>query len=1201
MIRLRFWAITCALILLAVSTVSGQVAGRVNGAVLDPTGAGVPDASVTLQLAGTGTAAFMTKSTSSGDFTLIAVPANSYDLVIEAKGFLTKKIAAVKVDPGRSTDVPAIRLDIQGVTQTVEVSEVANTVQTSNSEVSTTIAKSQIVNLPVVDRSPLAFVTTQAGVNSGRGSTTVNGQRVSYTNVTLDGINIQDNFLRTNAVDFLPNLLLLDQVAEVTLSTSNASAANFGGSSQISFVTPSGGNEYHGNAYWSNRNNYFRANDFFDNQTGTPVPFMNLNQLGGSVGGYVIKNKLFFYTNYEAYRQRQQTSQNYTLLTKDARNGIFTYKDTAGNSHSVNILQAMGVTVDPTMAKYLAALPTGDKCNNNDLGDSTPTFSRNTCGYRMKRRDNRTRDNVTAKGDYYLSERNSFSVTYIWNRDLLDRPDADPTFSVVPYQSNSDATKLLSSAWRWNPRPTLTNEMRFGFNWAPAIFLDTQDIPSFFVIGTTTSPSTMPFSNPIGGVTRTQGRNTDTYNYSDNASWVHGVHTVQFGYQMQATRIERYDDAGITPTYTLGLGKNVNGLTGTQLPGVSATDLTAANNLLASLAGYYNTVSQTFNVSSRTSGFVGNYGNWRHLIQNNYALYAQDNWKLSRRVTLTAGVRWDYYPPTDERDALALLPTIENNNPIATVFDPNLSLDFAGNAVGRPWWQPSKRHFAPNLGIAWDPTGEGKWAVRAGYSIAYVNDNIVRAADNSITTNAGLSSTATLNGVDGQFNSNLVSIATPAFKVPRTLADNYAVSTQGALAFPDPGLATPYVQQWNIGVQRNLKSNLIDVRYVGNHATKSIRGFDYNQVLTNQLLPAFNIAANNGWLAQAATGSFNATYNSAIPGSQPTPFFNAMPNGGYLTNSSVRSYLQTGAVGDLANFYQINGINGPYNFYTNPNILGGNVLTNYSNATYNALQVDITRRMQHGFTFQANYSYSKVLSDAGGDQQTDFEPFLDINNTKIERRRVAGFDITHVIKGNFVYELPFGPGKRFTSSNRIMGKVIGGWQVAGIYTQQSGTPFSVLSSRGTLNRSARSSGANTVNTFLDKSQLDGLFQLYMTGNGPMFFPLADKNSADGRAVAPDGATPFNGQVFFQPAAGTLGTLQRNMFSGPWVWNLDAKISKLTHITERKTIELRMDAVNVFNHTTWYVGDQTVTSTQFGKITSQFYGNRELQFALYFRF
>ena len=302
--------------------------------------------------------------------------------------------------------------------------------------------------------------------------------------------------------------------------------------------------------------------------------------MGGKIGGPVKKNKLFFYVDYEAYRQHQQTTQTYTILTSDARNGIYTYKDSADAVHKVNILQAMGLPASSVMNSYLNLVPTPDKINNFNVGDSLSTLLRNTAGYSLNRRDNQYARQFDGSRRLHFSYRNSFALTYMQYRDHLDRPDQDPTYAVAPLQSNNNTTKFLSTSWRFSPLPTLTNEMRFGFNWAPAIFLDGQTTPGYFISGTT-------YSSPVNGVLRTQGHNTDTYHYSDNASWVHGQHTVQFGYQMQDTRIEVYNDAGITPTYTLGLGPNTAGLTGTQLPGVSASDLAAANTLLATLAGLY--------------------------------------------------------------------------------------------------------------------------------------------------------------------------------------------------------------------------------------------------------------------------------------------------------------------------------------------------------------------------------------------------------------------------------------------------------------------------------------------------------------------------------------------------------------------------------------------------------------------------------------
>jgi hypothetical protein len=1194
MVRFRVFVLVAA-VLLAVASMNAQVTGRITGTVLDQTGAGVPDAMVSLQLPGSTTAIITTKTTAGGDFAILALNSGTYDLAVEVKGFAKTVVGGLKVDPGRSTDVPPIKLEVAGVTQTVEVTEARTTVQTSSAEVATTVARSQIEDLPVLDRNPLGFLLTQPGINSGQGDTSMNGLRVSFVNVTLDGINIQDNFGRNNSLDFNPNLLLLDQVSEVTVSTSNVSSAAFGGAGQVSFITPSGTNQYHGKVYFQNRNSAVASNSFFNNSSGVKIPFLNQNQMGGALGGRIIRDKLFFYVNYEAYRQHQQTNPNRSILTATARQGIFTYRTSSGSVNQVNILQAMGLQPDTVMQGILAGMPGPENINNFRTGDSSATLLRNSGGYQFAVRDNRVRDNLSVRGDYLPSTKHSISFTYVWNRDILDRPDADVTYDVVPTVQNNDYVKLVSTSWRWSPKPTLTNELRFGFNLAPAVFAASQTIPKYFVTGLFTTNPVNTFLN--------QGRNVNTYQIMDNAGWVVGKHNLQFGFHGQYTSVAPYNDAGITPTYTLGVGTGGNaGLTGAQLPGIGSSDLTSANLLLSTLVGYYSSAAQTFNVTSRTSGYVNGATNLRHYQLHNYAGYIQDAWRMVPRLTATLGLRWDYYPPVNERDSLALLPVLQNGNAIQTLLS-NSTLDFAGNSVGRPVYNADKNNFAPSVGLAWDVTGDGKTAVRAGYSIAYVNDEFVAAVQNSLNTNAGLSTAASLANLAGRLANGVPAVPTPLFKVPRTFADNYALTAANAEGMPNPNLVVPYVQTWNVGIERSLHGTLVNLRYVGNHATKQIRGIDYNQVLLPPAyLTDFKNAQNNGFLAQAATGVFRPAYNASIAGSQPLPLFATLPSGGLLTNATVISEIQTGQAGDLAYVYQSNGLNGPVNFFTNPYGLGMNMLTNYSNSTFNALQLDVTRRFKRGFQFQANYQFSRLLSDSPNDTPgsvyTDFEALLDNNNPGAERSRVSAFDLTHVFKANGVYEFPLGPGHKLNYAP--LGKLLGGWSIGSIFTLQSGTPFSITSgSRGTLNRGGRSAN-NTVNTALTKGQLDQLFQVRVTGSGVYYVP-ASVIGSDGRGVAADGQAPFSGQVFTNPAAGNIGSLQRNYFSGPSVWDMDFMFRKVTKITETKALELRMEAANLFNHTTWYVGNNSVNSTTFGMITSQFYGNRRIQFVGYFRF
>ncbi|MFN0166753.1 MAG: TonB-dependent receptor domain-containing protein [Bryobacteraceae bacterium] len=1193
----------------ALAPVYGQVTGRLSGTVIDVQGAAVPGAAVNVYLAGGQNAVLSASTNAEGLFVFTGIRPDYYDVSIDSKGFVKAVVRRVKIDPAQEKSIGQIKLDLATVAETVEVTAEIQTVQLANAEINTTVTNEQIRNLPVLDRQVISLITSQAGVSLGRGATVINGMRSSFATVTMDGINIQDNFIRSNGLNFIPNRITVDQVAEVSISTSNANATLNGGAAQVNFVTPSGTNNYHGNAYWYNRNSYFAANDWFNNKDGVQKPQLNQNQFGGSLGGPVKKDKLLFYFNYETLRLKQQELRNTTILTESARNGIFTYP-AGGALQQVNILQARQTQADPAIAALLQRVPDASKANNFRVGDSRPGLIRNTIGYSFNQRDNMDRDNLVGKGDFILSTRHVFSGSYLWNREKVDRPDLDPTFNLTPAVANDSDRHLFAVGWRWTPSPTLTNELRGGANLSPGVFTNSEKFPDYLLDRNTTV-----FTYPASNFVLPQGRDTRTFSILDNASWMKGRHNVQMGFQSQMIRVEPYNFGGIYPTYGLGISaNNTNGLAPAQLPGISSNELNQANNLLAALAGWVSTSTQTFNITSRNSGFVPRAEDRRNFSYNNYAGYVQDTWRMSRRLTLTLGLRYEYFTRLDERDGLAISPVLEGGNYINTMLNPNAVLDFAGSAVGRPYYNKDLNNFAPNVGVAWDVFGDGKTALRAGYSVNFVNDDHIVAVRNSlVVTNDGLSSTATRAGLVGRLTGSLPAVVTPTFKIPRTFAENRAISTSAAFGAVDPNLRIPYVQQWNIGIQREIKGWVVEGRYVGNKLTKGLRAIDYNQVLINSggFLEDFKRAQNNGFLARRATGSFNANYNANIPGSQPLTVFPLLPSGGLLPNATVAGLIERGEVGQLASTYQTSNLQGPLNFFPNPSGIALNVMTNYSNSSYNALQLEVRRRVRSGLNVQANYTWSKVLSDSLGDGPSRFDPFLDINNAALERAR-APFDLTHAIKGNFVYELPIGDGKRWNVAK--LSRLLSGWKTGGFMTWQSGTPFSIFSNRGTLNRGGNRSG--TRNTVISLAQGDDLLKnvgLFVTGNGP-YFVNPSVIGADGRGVGTDGGTPYNGQIFFNPGPGTVGTLQRRMFNGPWVFNFDFSVVKETKLFENHSLEFRMESFNFFNNAQFYVGDEflnadinnsvrfNVNNTTFGVINdSLLNGQRVFQFGFYYRF
>jgi hypothetical protein len=1181
----------CGLLFLGVVPLFAQFSGRVTGSVVDSSGASVPNAQVNLYLAGGQKPLLSTKTSTDGQYYFNSVRAANYDLTVEFTGFIKYTLRDLTVDAARETSVPLVTLRLSGAIYTVDVKGDVEGVELSNAEISDTVTVDQIKNLPIFDRNPLELIQLQPGVvANGNSYTVIDGLRTSYSDVTLDGINIQDNYIRDNALDYSPNMPLMGQVRQVTIVSSNVNAAASGGATQTAFSTPSGTNKLHGDALWYNRNNAFSANDWFNNQAGVPLPHLNQQQFGVSVGGPIQKDKLFFYFNYEALRTHQQIPVDDTILTASAEQGIFSYRNSAGTLEQVNIMGLKNVSFDPAMQKLMAQIPPPSAINNSLVGDGL-----NTGGYRFNMRDNGTRDNLTGKLDYAVSTRHSLALSYLWNRYNLDRPDLENDYSTIPKATDPTHTNFLALSWRSTPTSRITNEVRVGFNLSYGYFFNNQSFGPAIVTG-------MAYSDPVNEF-QPQGRTTNTYTLADDAAWQHGHHNIQFGYHQQDVRVHSFNAAGVIPTYSLfmGSGQSAYTLSPSNLPGVTENDLANANTLLATLGGFIDGYSQSYNVTSRSSGFVPGADYYRDFILDEYAVYAQDNWKVAPRLTLTLGLRYEMPGVADEANSLELLPNMSAG--AAGTLLSNATLNFAGGSVGNPWYKRDWHAFAPSIGFAWDAFGNGKTAIRGGYAISYVNDQEIVAAENMLEGNAGLQGISSTTGLSARVSQGLPAIPTPAYAVPITVAQEYTTDPFNVLTAIDPNLHRPYVQQYSIGIQHEWLHTVFEGRYVGNHVVGAYRAFDFNQVQiqSNGFLADFDKAQANGFAALAAGRTFNPAFNALVPGSQQLSVLTKFADRGGFTDPNVVYYIETGQPGELANYYQTNGYNASnaVPVYANRYVQGADMLTNYSSSSYNSLQLVMRHRMHSGLSFEANYTFSKVLSDGDGDLQTRFQAFLDFNNPKLERSR-ADFDLNHMIKANGYYELPIGEGHRLHF--KPLNPLIGGWTFGSVMVWQSGAPFSILSSYATLNRAARSY-YNGADTTVGGAALKQIVHFQMTGNGPVEIAPSAISPADGSGVSAPGVAPFAGEIFSNPGPGTLGELQRREFSGPWTFNLDMSLTKSVKIAERANLLLRMEAFNAPNHPTFWSGDQNINSTSpsFGTITSMFYSPRIMEFGAHLTF
>jgi len=589
-----YWVVWAVVALIGALAVAGPASAQtptasIVGTVLDPQGLPVEGANVTLTNQGTNYA-YNTTTSSTGAFQFSSIDSGLYRVSVSTPNFREAVVANIKMDASTSYSVPPIKLEVGPSKETITVEAGAEVVNTTDTEVSSTVEKKQIEDLPLLDRNPLNLLGLEAGVNvsgpngSGPTTTVISGQRTTYSNLTLDGINIQDNFIRENGLDFSPNLPFSSQAQEFTVINQNSGVENGGGSSQVSIVTPKGTNHWHGQGFWNYRTNAWAANDWFNDASGVGVPNLLRNQGGGNLGGPILKDKLFIYGWYELLRLRAQQVNNTTVISPTIYNALtsatptlpFTYTpvDASGNAdpagpQTVNLLNFtsnngtnFNYATDPAMLALMKLIPAA-KFNNTRVGDGV-----NLLGYQLNARANDTRDNYGFRVDYNLNQHNTITGTWAWNREVLDRPDIDLSYDTVPLVSNNNAEKFLSLAWRWSPSGTITNEVRFGFNLAPGFFSTAQKFGSYIVAqtdpisGATLVPFTLPDPNFLP-----QGRNTRTWTGLDNASFTKGNHTIKFGGSVSRITIFNTSQFGILPTYALGFSSaNGDAFTQSDLP-----------------------------------------------------------------------------------------------------------------------------------------------------------------------------------------------------------------------------------------------------------------------------------------------------------------------------------------------------------------------------------------------------------------------------------------------------------------------------------------------------------------------------------------------------------------------------------------------------------------------------------------------------------
>lgn len=1188
-LRSRVHGYFALIILLCSTTVFAQNPnGQLIVTVTDTSEAIIPGATVTVTNEGTGTQQTMTANdTAVATFTQL--PPASYTVVVSAPNFQQAVFNNVKIEVGKDYPLNA-QLQAGQVSESVTITAGEALVNSTNAELTETVTPRQVKELPLDGRDPLQLIQLQAGVspNNGRANVTIDGQRTSSATVTQDGITIQDYAIRTNALEFSPNRTTVAQVSEFSVTTQNG-GADQQGASQVRLVTPSGTNEFHGELFEYHRNDYFGANDFFNNSNGIERPQLIRNQFGFALGGPVIvpkfyngTNKLFFFGAYEGFRERTAVPETATVFTPAARMGIFQYRDANGNIRSINVLNSRNASFDPVVNNLLGQVP----LPNSDLaGDQLVTS-----GYTFNQSSPTNRNQGTVRLDYVINDRHRLEAVYQYTGEDNARSDIDTSYNVIPAIHSITQTHFGVFAWNWTATDRLTNDFRIGLNNSTGSFTSDQDLGLgyFVVFPQITDPQTA--FDP-------QQRRTIVSTLLDDAAYAWGDHFLRFGTRIDRIRLRNNISFTVTPQISLGL--NANAPSGLpfgpgDLPGGSATDVRNANALLAALGGYIGGASQEFNVNSRSDLAFQPIQQVRNYQINEYALYINDQWRVTPRLTLIAGLRWDYTTPLREANNLGLLPTGVGG--VTSILDPNGGLDF----VNGYYSNPDRNNFAPNVGFAWDVFGDGKTTVRGGFSLAYINDETIRATQILSETNPGLGLTLSTPSsfFGGTLGSNIGNVLggtlnPPPVRVPISFADVTAANPAAFTTGINPNLKTPYYEQWNFSIERELGwDTALSLRYVGNRGVKLLTNINYNQidVINNGFATDIARAQMNGFLAQQRNGVFDPRYNPNIPGSQPLPVINGQLGGGLITNPVVLPYVAQGAAADLAQLYVTNGLFNSF-FLPNPNNYFAIVLDNSGYSTYNAFQVEVRRRFSQALGFQANYTWSKALGfgvqGAINQLRQDFP--IDIYNTSLDKRRQF-FDTPHQFKANVIYGLPFGNGQWYDPDSDMLERLVAGWEVTSIFNVSSGAPISIYTSRGTF-----TPGSSQVYSSLTADQIRDLFGIYRTPEG-IFYINPSVIGPNGSAVSPSGQAPFNGQVFFNPGPGEIGALQPLQFNGPMIFTWDASLIKDVPITENVGLQLRAEVFNLLNHPIFYIGSQDINSPNFGQITQQLNSPRVVQFA-----